>query len=275
MRVLADLKSLFTASPLVVQVEKDAPVGSAGQTAINGKFVIPVPPGSDFPISETSYVLNGGGDIDGGDISSEAMAHLLARYPNFGNIYFNPLITDDHVGELDLTATFADPGVLPATAYPTRAQTGRAPGGPESSGQMPNNTAILAQNDFVAPPRPGVLITDAIDIGPYTLDALGNPVGADEFLVWWKLYDFTVSDDVVSSHGATAGLNTPAIRYLQEVDQEPADLEVYISTDGGAAWHQAGMLEPVAFCNKTTSIRLAFINRGAVRLYLTTFAVLF
>jgi hypothetical protein len=293
MRILVDLASHLSAplagTPLITQVEQNPPPGVEGQTAINGRYSIPVPKGISFPVDTSSYVLDGAGLNDGGDVVSQAFAHLLASYPMYGNIYFNPLLTDSDVAELDLTATFKDSTDPNAPVYlPTRVQTGRAASslGP-AAGCMPTHTAILAANTaapadpgtFVliggSPSHPGILVTDNIDIGPYTLDAYGNPVGTDDFVVYWKLYAFDVTQDVATDYGALAGQNEPALRYLQETDQEPPGFRVYISPDDGANWCEVGLLEPVAFGAKTTSFRLAFRNDGANKVYLAQFAVLF
>ena len=277
MRILVDLGSHVAGDPLITQVEKVPPLGADGATAINGKYAIPVVPGADFRVDSSHYVLSGG-VIDGGDVSSISYAHLLATYQMFGHVYFNPLLTADHVAELDLTATFKEVNLTAPYGpsppedpvyFPTRAQTGR-PAGPPDAGQMPMATAVLDQNDTMAPSRPGILISDLIDIGPFT-----DGVGTDEFLLFWKLYDFTVTDDVAADYGFLAGTNTPAVRQLLETDQEPTGFFAYISTDDGVNWCEVGLLEPLAFTEKTTGVRVAFKNTTSSRVYLDTFAVLF
>ena len=268
MRLRVDLGSHMTsADPQIIQVERTPTSGSVGATNINGCYAIPIIKGVDFPIDANSYVLAGAppGDVDGGDVSSISYAHLLAMYPMFGNVYFNPLLTYKHVEEIDLTATFTDKTSPPAVyVYPTRIQTGRPSGGALPAGQMPMMTALLPINNQSADPRPGVLVTNEIDLEPYMAD------GADNFLVYWKVYDFTFTHDVVN--GPT---NDPAIRSLVEPDQEPNDFHVYISPDNGLSWCEVGLLEPMGFCDKTKRIRLAFVNRGVTKIYLATYAVLF
>jgi hypothetical protein len=269
MRILVDLGSHVAGDPQITQVEKVPPRGIDGATAINGKYVIPVPPGMDFRVDSSDYVLNGG-IVDGGDVSSITYAHLLAAYPMFGHVYFNPLLTADHVSELDLAATFKDQSSTPPdppTYYPTRAQTGRFGG---LAGQMPTHTALLAQNGTLTPPRPGILISDLIDITTPT-----GGVGADEFMLYWTLYDFTVSDDVAADHGLLTGQNAPAIRQVIEADPEPSGFSAYISTDDGANWCEAGLLEPLPYTEKTTAFRVAFKNTTASKIYLASFGVLF
>ena len=271
MRALIDLKSHVISTPLITQVEKVPPPGD--RTPINGKYVLPVVPGVEFPIDKTSYILNGAGEVDGGDVSSQSYAHLLAMFPTFGNIYHNPLLTSNHVGEIDPAAMFLYPPTFPI-AVPSRFQTGRAPGF-LPDGQMPTHTAVLPLNPASVPLHPGVLITKEVDIGPYTLDPNQNPVGTDLFMVYWKLLGFTVTDDIAADFGPMAGHNDPSIRYVEEVDQEPDGFSAYISPDNGAHWCPAGLLEPVAFSLLTTKIRVAFINTSANKFWLATYAVMF
>lgn len=217
------------------------------------------------------YLLNrSSGEIDGYDLVSQSMARLLAAYPMFGNVYFNPLLTSDHVGELDFTHEFQDPN---GNVYTPRLQTGREPG--DDSGQYPTHTALLAQNSFVATARPGLMVTDPIDIGPYTLDCDGNEAGTDEFMLWWKLYRFEVSEDINADFGQQSGKNEPALRYVEETDPEPSGFSAYISVDGGANWCEVGLLEPVAFCLKTKSVMIAFKNTSDEKQYIASYALLF
>jgi len=264
MRVLVDLSSHVAGVPAITQVER-VPDPSV-LVPINGKYVLPVVPGAEFPITMSSYILDGAGDVDGGDVSSISFAHLLASYPQFGRIYFNPLLTAANVGELDVTFSFSDP--VTAADITPRLQTGRD--ALLNAGQMPTHTALLPQNNLTTPVRPGLLVTDEIDISAYT-----GGVGADEFMVYWSLLGFTTSEDVCSDYGVTVGTNSPAIRYVQEVDQEPTGLSVYITPDNGSHWCEVGMLEPVAFCAKTTKFRVAFRNASSNKVYLANFAVLF
>lgn len=269
MRVRVDLGSHMTsADPQIIQVERTPTSGTAGSANINGCYIIPVIKGVEFPVDGNSYVLAGAppGDVDGGDVSSISYAHLLAMYPMYGNVYFNPLLTYKHVEEIDLTATFTDNFSNPPNIYqfPTRIQTGRRSGGPLPAGNMPTHTAILPLNPQSSDPRPGVMITNEIDLEPYMAD------GADNFLVYWKLYDFSFTHDV--SNGL---VNSPAIRSVVEPDQEPNGFKVYLSSDNGFSWCEVGLLEPMGFCDKTKKIRLAFVNRSASKIYLATYAVLF
>jgi len=277
MRLIVDLRSHLSVpgAPRIIQAQRVPSLGET--TTINGKFVLPMPLDLDLPIDTSSYILDAGGEINGSDVVSKGYAQLLALYPQFGNIYFNPLLTADHVAELvtDTSYHFVDKST-PPPPYPIfypRFQTGRK-SGVADAGQMPTHTALLPMNLGVTPNRPGLMITQEIDIGPYTLDCNSNPVGADQFMVYWKLYGFTVSDDIAADAGAFDGYNTPALRVIEEVDQEPADFQVYITTDDGANWCPVGLLEPVAFCDKSTKIRLAFRNDGDGKVFIASYALL-
>ena len=278
MRILVDLRSHLSDAPEIIQVQRVPVEGSTGGETINGKYAIPVPLNMEFPIDGTNYILDGAGEIDGGDVVSMSYAHLLALYLPFENVYFNPLLTSDHVGELvlDQSFHFTDRSVSPPVQFFPRFQTGREEG-VSDDGQMPTHTAMMPANAAMTPERPGLIITEPIDIGPFTLDCDDVAVGADEFMVFWKLYDFTIGHDIAGNGGgAHAGVNTPAARLLEETDQEPDDISVFISTDNGANWCQVGLLEPIAFCDKTTTVRLAFMNDSLTdKLFLASFALLF
>ena len=276
MRLLVDLRSHLSTPPApeVIQVQRVPVVGSTGGEAGNGRYIVPMPLDVDFPITSSDYLLDGAGLIDGNDVVSKGFAHLLAKFPQYGNIYFNPLLTADHVGELVLDQSFAftDRSVVPADVFYARFQTGRD-SGLGDDGQMPTHTAIYPNNASMG--RPGLIITEEIDIGPYTLDCDGNEVGTDQFMVFWKLFSFSISHDIAADAGLLAGTNTPALRNVEEVDQEPAGLTVYLSTDNGVNWCPVGLLEPVAFCDKTRRVRLAFRNDGTSKLFLASYALLF
>jgi hypothetical protein len=166
------------------------------------------------------------------------------------------------VAELDLTATFPNPPFV----LPTRVMTGR-PAGLAQSGQMPTHTCILPSNDTGLVARPGLLITENIDISAST-----GPGGATEFLVYWKLVSFESQQDVQDEN---TGVNIPAVCRVFEGDQEPSGFFVLISPDDGTNWYQVDLLVPETFMAGTTTFRLAFMNLSSVRVYLASFAVLF
>ena len=271
MQVLVDTASHILGSPSIVQVDR-VPVKSTG-IPINGKYLLPTLPGLDFYVDSSSYVL----PIDGNDITSQSYAHLLASYSMFGNIYYNPLLTAANLSEIDFAATYKDAeGIYAPPAsphyFPSRFQSGRPAGGGFVAGQMPTHTAILPANIQVTPPNPGVMVSTDIDISAYTAF-----VGADEFMLYYQLYSFSTSPDWASNYalGVSADKNEPAIRTYLSADQEPSGFSAYISPDDGDHWCPANLMEPIAFWNKTTHFRVAFVNRGSVKLYLASFAVLF
>jgi len=247
----------------ILQVEKVPPEGAP--VPINGKYVLSTPEGVTVHVFPDSIILP---TSNPASVVAQAYAGLLAQFPQYENILFNPLLIDADVDDLDLGATFIDP--ITADTYPTRAQVGRGTGGPLTAGQAPINTAMLAENPGATPPRPGMLISDTIDIGPLT-----GGVGADEFVVYWYLYDCSTTQDVNANFGAQAGNNFPALRNVIEQDQEPADLQVYISINDGTTWVEVNRLIPAAFCNKGDLVRLAFRNNGTTKTYLAAYAVMF
>jgi hypothetical protein len=255
MRVICDLS---TAN--IIQAEKTPTVGDS--TPMNGKFIVPIPEMVSVTLDSSSYVL----PVDGGDVSSLAFTALLTEFPMYSNVVFNPFLTAADIADLDLTATFPGPPV-----EDTRAIVGRG-AGPLPTGTVPNMVGVLPQNSTVAPPgRPGMLITDTIDIGPMTGGA-----GADEFLLWWQLIDFDTTHDVSSDFGATAGTNDPALRNASETDPEPTGFEVYISHDDGATYTLVNRITPTDLGSFGTLLRVAFRNTdNSNRRYISSFAILF
>lgn len=248
----------------ILQVEKVPLVGETA--AINGKYVLPTPEGVTVYVTPDSVVLP---VSDPNSVVGQAYAGLLAQFPQYENILFNPLLEDTDLDDLDFAATFTDPNTF--DVFSPRASTGRGTGGPLTSGQAPTNTSLLPANDAVTPTRPGLIITDEIDVGALTMN-----VGADEFVVYWYLYDCSTTEDVRSSFGALAGQNLPALRNVIETDQEPLDFQAYISTNGGASWVEVQRLVPVSFCDKAKTIRLAFRNNNTdQRKYTAAYAVMF
>lgn len=253
MRVVADI-----ATANIIQVEKSPVVGDL--RPYNGKFAVPIPEMVAVEVDSDSYVL----PVDGGDVTSLAMAKLLVEFPMYENVVFNPFLTAADVADMDLTATFTPTGDV------TRAIVGRGTG-PLPTGCVPNVVGVLPQNGRVSPARPGVLISDTIDISAAT-----SGVGADEFLVWWKLYELSTSEDVSSDYGATAGQNTPALRNLVEADPEPSGFAVYISHDDGATYTQVSRVTPTDLGTFGTDVRIAFVNTNtSARRYIASYAILF
>lgn len=252
----------------ILQVEKTPEIGAP--VPVNGKYVIPVPEGASVRVNRDTIVLP---SSDPASVVAEGFAGLLAQFPQYDHVAYNPLIEDTDIEDLDLTAAPTINGI----SYITRAQVGRGTGGPLVSGQAANTTAILPVNDTVVPARPGLLVTDTIDVSPF-LPA--PPAGVceipavDEFVVWWKLYEFDVTHDIRSSFGLHTGVNEPALRRIVETDQEPAGLEVYLSTDDGQTWVRVNRMDPVCVC-PGVDVRLAFLNLSTAKVYLASYAILF
>lgn len=266
MRILVDLPT-----NKILQVEKVPDLGDP--RANNGKYPIPMPEGVSVFVEPDSFVLPAS---DPNSVVAQSYAGLLATFPQYENILFNPLLTEADIGDLDLNGVLKE-GIPPTEEFVSRLQTGRTSGGPLPVGQAPTSTAILAANESVVPARPGVLVTDTIDIGPLTLDPLsGLPVGADDFAVYWYLYDYNTTHDIRSDLGVHAGQNLPALRNLIEIDQEPNDLQVFLSINDGATFTEVQRLVPVAFCEKGQLLRIAFKNNDPTRkIYLAGYAILF
>lgn len=261
MRILADIPSND-----ILQVEKVPEVGAT--VPINGKYSIPMPEGVTVYVHPDSFILPASNP---GSVVAQSYAGLLAAFPQYENILFNPLLVDTDIDDLDLTASLNE-GHPPTVSHPTRAQTGRGTAGPLPSGTVPTSTALLEANDSLIPNRPGILVTDTIDIGPLT-----GFLGSDEFCVYWYLYDFDTTQDVHANDlGAVAGENTPALRNILEVDQEPTDLQVFLSINDGATYTEVQRLVPIAFCNPGLLCRIAFKNNNAsAKKYIAGYALLF
>jgi len=266
MRVLIDYPS-----NKILQVEKTPLVGEG--EPVNGKYSVPIPEAVTVYVNSDSFVVPASNP---GSVVAQSYAGLLAQFPQYENILFNPLITAADVDDLDLTAVLVE-GMPPTEEHVTRAQVGRQTGGPFTSGQAANTTAVLPANTSVTPTRPGVLVTDTIDIGPLTVDPIsGLVVGADEFVVYWYLYEFETTEDIRSDFGAQAGTNAPALRRLIETDQEPADLQVFLSINDGATYTEVQRLVPIAFCEPGTLLRIAFKNNNPTgKKYVAAYSVMF
>ena len=266
MRIYADVNRLpdlpiNETDSVIIQVSPTPPVGT--YTPVNGKFVVDIPDGVVPPtINETSRLIN-----PVNNVVDPIFQGLLRAFPGYRNVSYNPLLTSTDLALLDTTATFPfNPGP-PVQFWSTRAQTGRV-GVP--AGVAPNSVAMLAENPHPNPPRPGLLITDTIDIGPATGGA-----GANNFIVYWKVYTMTVTDDVMDYDGGS-NVNAPAIKGLLEVNQTPPDFTVYLSTNGGAGYSPVGRLTPCAVCDPGDQIRLAFVNTSTTaKRYLASYAILY
>lgn len=261
MRIYADVNRLpdlpiNETDSVIIQVSPTPPVGT--YTPVNGKFVVDIPDGVVPPtINETSRLIN-----PLNNVVDPIFQGLLRAFPGYRNVSYNPLLTSTDLALLDTTATFPfNPGP-PVQFWSTRAQTGRV-GVP--AGVAPNSVAMLAENPHPNPPRPGLLITDTIDIGPATGGA-----GANNFLVYWKVYTMSVSEDEMDY---STGINNPALKNLVEVQQDIVD--VYLSVNDGGGYTPVTRLSPCVTCDPGTLVRLAFVNHNPTKVYLAAYAVLF
>ena len=271
MRLHVDLGSHFALVPTdrITQVEIDPAYGTTSN--ITGDYLIPTVDGTAISVTSSSYVL----PINGGDVSSQIFGQLLARFPQYHNVYFNPLLRDVDIALLDLAAywvrSIPDPAGGPNPvlySFPTRAKVPTTVAVP-----MPMSVSILPLNNTVTPTLPGVLITENIDLTTAT-----SGVGADDFMVYWKLYTLSDTADIAGCGlGSTQGLNSPAFKQATEINQDnPSGFRAYISIDDGQNWVAVQRLQQVAFCGKTNQVRLAFVNTSTSQPYsLAHFALLF
>lgn len=241
----------------IIQAEKSPANGVV--RGYSGKFAIPVPSGASVNLDSSSYVS----PIDGGDVSSLAYDSLLAQYPMYSNIVFNNFLLPADMAALDTAAVYTPTGDI------TRAQLGRG-AGPLPTGASPNTVAILGQNNRVAPARPGILVSDTINIGPLT-----GGLGADEFMVFWHIVALSNTHDVSSDYGMSAGDNTPAERRLAEAAHNPSGFTVHLSHDDGGTYTTMSRLVPTDFGSMGTLLRIAFRNTGTSNRYLAGYAIIF
>lgn len=236
----------------------------------NGRYVLATPEHINLDIKEGDVVKNLSTPFyDTNTIVGKSYAELLASYPMYNHIVFNPLLMDADMTDFDLTSivTFEDPDGNVFTGN-TRAQIGRYPG--SQAGYSPISCALLPQNPHVTPPRAGLLLTNTIDISFQT-----DGEGATEFMVWWKIYEINCSHDINSSYGYLEGTNQPAMRTMKEIEQEPNEWDVALSVDDGTTFHKVGRLEPISFCDPGTKIRLLFVNNNPYKMYLASYAIMF
>jgi hypothetical protein len=262
MRIVATLESNE-----IIQLEKNPPNGTP--VARNGQYMVPIAEGVKVAVEPNSFILP---SASPDSVVARNFAGLLLQFPQYENILFNPLIEGGDIDDLD-PAGILNEGSPVSASHISRFQFGRGTGGPLPSGNAANSVAVLPQNDApgIGLERPGVIVTDTIDVGPLT-----GGVGATEFAVYWYIYEFDTTQDVRSSFGATAGLNTPAIRQVLEIDQEPSDFEVFISINDGANFFPVQRLIPIAFCNPGLLIRLAFKNTNSLnKRYIAHYGLLF
>jgi hypothetical protein len=251
----------------ILQVEKNPPNGTP--VSRNGQYMVPIAEGVKVAVESDSFVLP---SSDPNSVVARNFAGLLVQFPQYENVLYNPLIEGTDVDDLD-PAGVLNEGSPVTASHISRFQIGRGTGGPLPSGNAANSVAVLPQNEAggVGFEHPGVLVTDTIDVGPLT-----GGVGATEFVVYWYVFRFSTTDDVNTDFGFFAGTNSPAIRQALEMDQEPSDLEVFLSVNDGANFFPVERLIPISFCNPATLIRIAFKNTNPdLKYYVAHYALMF
>lgn len=252
----------------ILQVEKNAPDGQP--VSRNGTYMVPIAEGVKVDVDAGSFVLP---SSDPNSVVARNFAGILAQLPQFENVLYNPLIEGADIDDLD-PAGVLNEGFPVTASHISRFQIGRGTAGPLPVGNAPNSVAVLPQNDTpgVGFERPGVLVTNTIDVGPLT-----GGVGASAFAVYWYVYEFDTTTDVINPViGNFAGENTPSLRQAIELDQEPLDFEVFISVNDGASFFPVERLVPISFCNPATLIRLAFKNTNSLtKRYIAHYGLLF
>ena len=255
MRIYADINRLgVDPRDYVIQVCPTPEIGA--NATVNGKFFIDVPNGVAVPTIPATL----------GSLTDSIFNGLLALHTTCSFVKYNALLTGSDSNLLDSAATFPfDPGP-PVQTWSARAQLGRF-GAPSDNGLAANSVRIHSQNSSVIPARPGLLITDTIDV------SADVPAGVTKFSVYWNVVRFTTSPDILNS--APGGTNSPSLRQSLETGPEPADFEVHASTNDGAGYAQVRHMVPCTSLAAGTDLRLAFINKGSNNLYLTAYAVLY
>lgn len=262
MRVVATL-----ADNRIVQVEKNPPNGTP--VSRNGMYLVPIAEGVKVAVEPDSFILP---SANPNSVVARNFAGLLAQFPQYENVLYNPLIEDTDIDDIDPTAVLNE-GAPVTASHVSRLQMGRGTGGPLPSGNAACSVAMLESNDTggLGFERPGVIVSDTIDVGVLT-----GGLGATEFAVFWYLYEFDTTIDVRSSFGFFAGQNLAAIRQVLEIDQEPSDFQAFISINDGANFFPVQRLIPIAFCTPGLLIRLAFKNTNPLRKrYIAHYAVVF
>ncbi len=250
----------------IVQAERTPPIGEAH--ASNGRYYIPIPEGVKVLLDNTSFVLPSNNP---GSIPYQAYHGLLRLFPQYSQVVFNPLLEAADMLELD-PAGILHEGTPVVASHPARFQAGRG-AGPLAVGTAPNSVALLAANSALGPgnDKPGVLVTTTLDIGPLT-----GGKGASEFVVFWSLLEFQTGVDVRATVGFFAGQNEPALRMVKEVEAEPFGFSAWLSPNGGGNFLEIQKLKPVAFCEPTTTLKIAFKNAdNRMKRYVAGYALLF
>lgn len=264
MRIYADVNRLpdsgaSETTSVILQVAPSPPEGTA--TPINGKFVVDIPDGVYPPrINAGSRLIN---LASPGYMTGQIYDGLQRSFPGYQNFIFNQLLTSTDDSRLDPSATFPVDSGPPEHHWKVRYQSGRS--GAPPLGMAPGGVALLPENSHTVPSRPGLIITNTLDIGPYT-----GGLGAKSFIVYWKVYTMDTSHDVMDFG---TGENIPAVKNLIEAPQDL--LEAFLSVNDGAGYTPVNRLSPCVTCDPGTLIRLAFVNHNPFKVYITAYAVMF
>lgn len=243
----------------------------------NGKFFLPTPAGVPVEVSGASTLT----PQVSGSIPFEIARGFLERNPNYDHVIWNFFLETSDVAKLDQTSGAPTPvagnvssGFVPTmvgSALGPRFQIGRS-AGPAPVGVSPNSISLLPANTKTSgTSQYGSLVFDTVDLTPY------NPAlpGTDEVLVWWKIARAVTSEDISHGYSSTAGLNSPALRNLQETPPNFAGFHVYASVDDGVTWYECKYLTPKDLAVAGKDFRLAFINESSEKLFVLGVAVLF
>lgn len=250
----------------ILQAERTPPLGEAHIS--NGRYYVPIPEGVKVVLDSSSFILP---SSDPGSIPSQAYLGLLRQFPQFTQMIWNPLIEGADILQLDPLGVLNE-GAPVVSSYPARFQAGRGVG-PLALGNAPNSVALLKTNDTLGAgnDKPGVLVTTTLDITAQTLGA-----GATEFAVFWYLYDFQTGVDARATVGTYAGVNQSALRQITELESDPLGFSAWLSPNGGGNFVEVQKLKPVAFCDPTTKLKVAFKNTSnRAKRYVAGYALLF
>ncbi len=262
------------ASDQVVSSGSEPDVGDS--TVVNGQYLIVTPPGTAISVDSTSYVI----PQNAGSITGLVASELLIRFPMYDHVISNHFIEASDIAEVDVSAAAPQPTVATVTPTPPpwagsipsalgpRCQVGRGSSPP--LGSAAGSIKILPRNSARATPTYGSLVTAQTNITPLNL---ANP-GTDNVMMWWEIARGSLTEDVMNGFGTTLGVNDPALRKIEKIDQEDPNFFVYVSVDNGSSWFRAEYLEPLDLITPGVNLRIAFLNTGPDPIYLLGFALL-
>ena len=216
--------------------------------AMNGKYILDYPRGVELTQSEIAYT--GVLTLVGDTIPSK----MLALYPSYDAVVYDAL--------LDSSATFDNTQYFPRTSGFQKSR--------NKSGATPNVACILKHNNNSGAGWYGVGITQEISVDTRTPDGLGR----ETFLPYWRFVKKSFSEDKTPTVYDPS--NEASKVTYEDVTDSSALYSVYISGDGGSTYHEVQHLTPYSFTSAVTSVRIAFVNKGAQDdVYLLSYALLF